>query len=168
MQNFGGPSWLRKESQNWNTSIPAISSNDLPEQRQSIKTMVIMEDEHELFTRFSSLNKLIRITALCLRFIKNSKSKPAIKDTGRIVTRELTEANLRLVKIVQKTAFEQDLNNLITKRCMSRRSKLISLNPFIDSQNIIRVGGRLQKSAMLPDAKHPILLPSIHATGHII
>jgi len=83
-----------------------MSSNDLPEQKQSIKAMVIIENEHDLFTRFSSLNKLIRITALCLKFISYSKGKPATKDTARIVARELTEANLRLIKMVQKTAFK--------------------------------------------------------------
>lgn len=42
------------------------------------------------------------------------------------------------------------------------------MNPFIDDNDLIRVGGRLQKSDLTFTQKHPILLPSRHHVTDII
>jgi len=36
---------------------------------------------------------------------------------------------------------------------------LLRLTPFIDSNGILRIGGRLQASLLTEEAKHPIILP---------
>ena len=38
-------------------------------------------------------------------------------------------------------------------------SKINSLNPYLDENGIIRVGGRLEKPDINNDCKHPILMP---------
>lgn len=162
---WSGPLWLSKEAQNWDTSIPSIASSDLPEQKQITKAMVIIDNKQDIFERFSSLTKLIRITALCLRFIKFTRNKfknQENKITGRISTSELINSNLRLIKIVQEATFSEDLHALKTKGSVPRKSKLSNLSPFLDSQGIIRVGGRLLKSSLAMDAKHQMLLPGNH------
>ncbi|XP_018367879.1 PREDICTED: uncharacterized protein LOC108764239 [Trachymyrmex cornetzi] len=121
----------------------------------------VTEDRPNVFERFSSLSKLIRITALCLRFVNNARNR-GVRAVGRITTQELLNSNLRLVKIVQQTAFKQDLHVLKTQGTVSRQSRLLCLSPFIDNLGIIRVGGRLQRATISCDAKHPILLPANH------
>jgi len=166
---WSGPSWLHKEQQNWNTAIPSLPSEGLPEQKRVISTMLIeKQDEQGLFKRFSSLNKLIRINALCLRFVHNTKNRAENRITGRITTQELVKSTSQLVKIIQEAAFKEDLQALKSKGCVSRRSKLLNLSPFIDEQNIIRVGGRLKNAAIGMDAKHPILLPAHHPFTQLI
>jgi len=83
---------------------------DLPEQKRTVKAMISTEDPYsqDLFTRFSSLTKLIRINAFCLRFARNARNKPNDRITGRITTQELKDANLRLVKHIQ-AVFKDDL-----------------------------------------------------------
>lgn len=119
--------------------------------------MIIVNNN--ILNKFSSLNKLIRITALCLRFINNAKIK-----TGRITefltTQELNNANAHIVKIYQKIHFKEELSQLKTNGIVSGKSQIASLSPFLDEQNIIRVGGRLQNSTLSYNAKHPILLPA--------
>lgn len=44
----------------------------------------------------------------------------------------------------------------------------VRLTPFIDENGILRVGGRLRKSLLEPDAKHPALLPRESALIHLI
>ena len=44
-------------------------------------------------------------------------------------------------------------------KALSRRSKISSLNPFLDKDGIIHVGGRLVDSCINNNCKHPILLP---------
>lgn len=45
---------------------------------------------------------------------------------------------------------------------LDNRSNLSNLNPFIDNDGIIRVGGRLQNSDCEYNKKHPIILSSKH------
>ncbi|CAG7687347.1 unnamed protein product [Allacma fusca] len=48
----------------------------------------------------------------------------------------------------------------MNKQPISKRSKLQSLNPFIDADGLIRVGGRLENSTTLSyNRKHPIIMP---------
>ena len=64
--------------------------------------------------------------------------------------------------MIQKTEFSNDLHHLKGLKTVSSSSSLKSLNPFLDSSGIIRVGGRLQHSPLTDTIKHPILLPSRH------
>lgn len=50
------------------------------------------------------------------------------------------------------------------KQNLSKRSSILSLTPLLDSNNIIRVGGRLRHADMPEEMKHPIILPP---TGHV-
>ena len=45
---------------------------------------------------------------------------------------------------------------------MSKESSLLSLNPFLDGNQLIRVGGRLQHSELAFDQQHPLILPKEH------
>lgn len=44
----------------------------------------------------------------------------------------------------------------------------MSFNPFIDGNNLLRVGGRLQESALTNDEKHPMILPYKSRTTNMI
>lgn len=55
--------------------------------------------------------------------------------------------------------------SLLRKGALTPKDKLIKLNPFVDKENLIRVGGRLSNSNYNYNTKHPILL---HASHHII
>jgi len=45
---------------------------------------------------------------------------------------------------------------------LSKKNSLLSLNPFIDGNQLIRVGGRLQNSDLTFDQQHPLILPKGH------
>lgn len=45
---------------------------------------------------------------------------------------------------------------------------MLSLNPFIDKDNLIRVGGRLTNSQFNFDKIHPIILPNHHPLSKLI
>lgn len=47
-------------------------------------------------------------------------------------------------------------------------SCLLPLNPFVDKENLLRVGGRLQHSILDPDQKHPIILPAKARVANLI
>ena len=43
-----------------------------------------------------------------------------------------------------------------------KERKLIALSPYVDSEGVVRVGGRLKLSSLPENLKHPILLPGSH------
>ena len=76
---------------------------------------------------------------------------------------------ISIIKICQSNEFSQDLNNLFNKSSLDSKSRLINLHPFIDSDGIIRVGGRLHHAPLEYSRKHPIVLPTKnHLTRLII
>ena len=49
-------------------------------------------------------------------------------------------------------------------KAMKKASSLYQLDPFLDANGILRVGGRIRRSSLSYDAKHPIILPR---KGHV-
>ncbi|XP_055844795.1 uncharacterized protein LOC129911111 [Episyrphus balteatus] len=115
---------------------------------------------NELMHRSSEINKLIRITGLILRFTNNSKNYIPNWKIGPISPSELDEAAKILVKIAQLEMFPEGI--------MKSRG-MASLNPFVDPDGIIRVGGRLKNANLHYDQQHPIILaPNHHFTKLIL
>jgi len=62
----------------------------------------------------------------------------------------------------------QEKTDLIEKGSVSKKSSLLSLNPFLDGNQLIRVGGRLQHSELALDQQHPLILPKEHYITSLI
>ena len=138
---------------------------DLPDQRST--TLVIRNNISDpLFTRFSNLSKLIHIVAYCLRFISNCKNRNKI--TGELTVSERANALSILIKLSQSEAFSSELSHLRRNKPLQSSSKILSLHPFLDSEGLIRVGGRLSNAPLTFNKKHQILLPKNHALTELI
>jgi hypothetical protein len=94
---------------------------------------------------------------------------------------ELNEATLLCVKQAQNEHFKKEIADLTEKGSLSRKSSLLSLNPFPDGNQLLRVGGRLDKSDLMFDQQHPLVLPkgdhittlithnkNLHASGQLL
>ena len=64
----------------------------------------------------------------------------------------------------QQSCFQNEISRLLDGRCVSRKSNIFKLDPFLDNHEIIRVGGRIRQSRMEYKLKHSIVLPK---NGHI-
>ncbi|GBP61986.1 hypothetical protein EVAR_40994_1 [Eumeta japonica] len=79
--------------------------------------------------------------------------------TEPITVQEINNAKYHWVKITQQAAFPQEIKQLSKGELLSNSNPLVRLTPFIDSQGILRVGGRLESSNLSFGAKHPAILP---------
>lgn len=70
--------------------------------------------------------------------------------------------------IAQNEEFSEEISALSRKKEISSRSKILSLRPFLDENNLLRVGGRLQRSQLDYQQKHPIIIPRNHHLTHLI
>ncbi|KAJ6648127.1 hypothetical protein Bhyg_03352 [Pseudolycoriella hygida] len=133
------------------------------ERRKSIRTMHIttyLEDIQmdKALKKQSDLHRLLRITSFILRWLpKNRHFKDNIPKA-----REISNALKSWIKFTQNQSFSVEINDCLNGDEITTKSKLLSLRPFLDSEGILRVGGRLRKSDLPYKSKHPIILPKKH------
>ncbi|XP_025407042.1 uncharacterized protein LOC112680991 [Sipha flava] len=161
---WSGPNWLTEDKYNWPKypdthqkleNIPETKDND-------INVLCVIGHEEFIVNNYESLTKCIRVTTNCRRFINNARThKNDIKLTGPLIPEELEKATLKLIKNTQNIGFANELRELSNGKAVPANSKLFHLRPFIDSNGVIRVGGRLKNAATIDIfQRHPIALPS--------
>jgi len=80
---------------------------------------------------------------------------------------ERADTELAIIKLVQAQTFPEDIDSLARDR-PARTSGLQKLDPFVDSQGMLRVGGRLKESSLPYSVKHPLILPRKHHVVNLI
>lgn len=151
-----GPKWLYESKLTYDSKV--VTDTNLEEKKHKIKCHATCEstDGYNLISRFSSLSKLTRVLSYCRRIL--SWNKPENK--GRVLTaKELNEALLTCIKICQGHHFSKEINSLKMNGIINKKSKLTSLSPFLDSDGVLRVGGRLHHAHIKDDMKHSIIIP---------
>ncbi|CAI6371615.1 unnamed protein product [Macrosiphum euphorbiae] len=153
---FNGPPCLSLPPQQWDQYIPINTADQLPEFKiESAKVLVTQEETVEWYERFSSYVQAVRTTARILRFIAQCRKQPV--KNGYLSRTELDQAALRIARSSQRFHFSTLIHELSQGRAISMRL-LARLRPFLDNENIVRVGGRLSRSDLSDDQKHPVLL----------
>ncbi|XP_059053822.1 uncharacterized protein LOC131848084 [Achroia grisella] len=132
------------------------------EKRVQIKcnTTVIKTKDDEfkltLLNRFSSLKKLLNVVAFCRRWMKNVK-RENIKHKS-IDCEERDKALTVCVKIAQQIDFTDEIETLKKKKIIKRCSRLLPLCPYLDENDVLRVGGHLKHAELKYERKHPVIL----------
>jgi len=163
---WSGPSWLNKDESHWpQQEIVQLPVNDLPETKAPLLSAVLINSspQHKFVETFSDLNHLKRITAYLLRFINNCKTSANSRTYGNLSTQELDCALMIWIKCYQKTYFSSDIESI--KENNNCSSAIRRLDPYLDNDGVLRVGGRIRHSTLNYDARHPILLPK---EGHLV
>jgi len=70
-----------------------------------------------------------------------------------------TDKAILAIKICQANKFHQELQS--AQKPLNSKSKILNLHPFIDSNGIIHVGGKLRHAPIEYSKKHPIYLANI-------
>lgn len=159
-QWWNGPKFLLEPPEKW-PKIPnhTISTKNTPETKNKSMTLFDnhVEEENYFFETYTSLYKLLRITSICLRWNKKYRQ---LKNGYGISTAEVANAQQVWIRYEQNKYYLQEINLIKQGRNLPVKSNILSLNPMLDDNDILRVQGRL-KNARLPSMiKHPIILPT--------
>ena len=92
-------------------------------------------------TKFSSWTRFRRVIVWINCFIVNSRLPEEKRVTGPLSVDELSRAEMLAVKRAQMESFPEDREALLKNLPPPPRSKLLSLNPFVDKAGLLRVGG---------------------------
>jgi len=154
-----GPEWLSQHQEQWLNTPVLRHAEPLPEQREVAAVKVMVQcSSAEFITRVSTLSRLQRVAAYCLRFSHNAKN-PSLRRTGYLTSTELRNALHACIKIAPQEISAQEISDLSKKGQVSLKSHLLPLHPFLDKEGYLRVGGRLQHSHLPYDSKHQLILP---------
>ena len=130
----------------------------------------------ERVSRFSDWHRARRAVALSMKYIKRLKrrTKGEPDETFQVSAEDLEEAGRAIIRSAQLNFFQEDIKVLAkeTRRQKSltkAHSSISKLDPFIDEDGILRVGGQL-KHADIPDqVKYLVILPkNSHVTNLIV
>ncbi|GFX99711.1 integrase catalytic domain-containing protein [Trichonephila clavipes] len=80
----------------------------------------------------------------------------------QFLEKDIDQAETKLIRMVQEQVFLAEIKSLQSKGVVSPNSKLRNLNPFINSDGLLRVGGWLSNSDLPYVNKHPAILPGNH------
>ena len=118
----------------------------------------------ERLSYFSDWMRAKKSVALCRRYPQillakirqtSPKTRSSRKDPMKpLSVQELHEAETVILKAVQQEAhLETSVSGPISK-----------LDPYVDSQGVLRVGGRLKFSSLSTEIVHPVIIPKV---GHV-
>lgn len=166
-----GPTWLSQPHLQWPANIcsapsPEALSSETSEEISACPTAVVVlsSPPHEPLLEvasFGRLSRLLRVTAWIMRFRRNaSQNMPSC--TGPLTASELHQAEMYWLRHVQHSAFAIEVKALEEEQRVPNTSSVLTLQPFLDRDRLLRVGGRLQQLNDREELKHPILLPSDH------
>ena len=136
-----------------------------------VKTPADITVDH-LFSSFSNWNKLKITVGWLLRYRHNLQrhktERAKHKSIEPLSVEELQEAELQILKYLQRKHYIDELQELIYGKPLKRNNKLANLDPFIDVNGVIRVGGRLALAPIAFGSKHQILVPRASAVASLL
>lgn len=157
---FTGPDFLWENTLEF--SSPPADCLDVNPRDPEIRNVLATTQDHPSWLmskieHYSSWNKAVGV-ATCL-----------LKATKTVRKRKFNETSVRkeaadlLIRECQQQSFPVDIQQIKNNR-LDKRSPLYNLDPYVDSDGILRVGGRLRRADIEPNERNPAVLPK---QGHL-
>ncbi|KAG7189398.1 hypothetical protein KM043_018525 [Ampulex compressa] len=155
-----GPTWLAQRKETWPRKFE-LSSANLPGLKKD-SCLLTSHEGSSIYSRFSSFQRCVRVVALMLRWrLPTIRKEPSdslshIADAGTRLTqivarerpllcRELVAAERRIIAMVQRERFQNEVELLATARDtrsgevtapFRKVTRLDEVNPFLEEHNI--------------------------------
>lgn len=194
-QWWHGPQWLAKSSEHWPHEQNKLSSEttdltikefketkDMEDAKlrpvmKSIAAMNITLRDVDLLSRACSAHQLARLTAWIFRFKFNAFSRfkvpkgttPKDRRRGGLSRDEINTAQEYWVREEQASFYTKELKALRrSEGGVDNTSSICQFNPFIDDKGTLRLGGRLERSLLPYEQRHPALLPDVSLLAKLL
>jgi hypothetical protein len=163
-----GPSWLSEPLSDVDNAVSFQEVEQFlkSEARPGISVMAVatkwlpLEKVLEV-ERWGTFQEAVRVTGWVLRFLHNLKDGTR-RRSGVLSQEELSDARIQLFRHIQEVEYCFELKALRQGQSISKSSSLDQLGPFLGSDGLLRVKGRIQHSELSYGEKHPVILPKGH------
>ncbi|XP_055923279.1 uncharacterized protein LOC129953816 [Eupeodes corollae] len=161
---WNGPAWLVEQEENWPSHEELNPSDEFIPERKPIQANVALvssEIESEILCRFSSWDKAVRVLSYIFRFYNSARKLPIRSKyiSTVLLHEEIKSTKLEIIKLTQKQYFSEEYEALVHGTKLKPRSSLLTLNPILDTSQIMRSHGRLASSTLSYNERFPIILP---------
>ena len=148
------PAWLKRPESELPEQVNLIFASD----EENIPSSVFMVQAKEKkaviqWERFSNFKRRVNTVAYVQRAL--NKPKPA---TLKVSIEDREKAKATIFKLLQQEQFGEEMKSLKAEKEITKGSKILQFSPFLNEEGLIRAKGRLGKSQLDFNAKHPILL----------
>ena len=163
-----GPAWLCEPRENWPINSGVDLNFGAEELKRRVVTLVSTDNPeiglHKLIQidNFSTVGRLLRVTAWVMRFLRNLMQRIGRETTGDLqmenkISRNV-ETELDAIETSEAlTMWIRHSQGLYENRKGFEQTRY-ALRLFKDSQGIWRCNGRLQNAELRYDSRYPILL----------
>ncbi|XP_032232082.2 uncharacterized protein LOC116614782 isoform X1 [Nematostella vectensis] len=185
---FSGPQFLYENPTPSNQKPSSQLDPDDAELRKEasvLSTSTTMRTQYLDTKHFSHSSSLLRLKHAIVRIqrmierLRPNKTHNWRPTNGASTVKELWEAEKCLFKTAQATTFENEIDTLQRMKgnnskfedrksardrnnIIKATSNIYKLDPFIDDEGLLRVGGRLRNAEEEYQLKHPLILPKDH------
>lgn len=169
-----GPEWLIGDKRKWSIENTYCKQSEKVEEEFKVEVkgdkenIILLTDSRDVNTkcfpesapfeiereRYSSVTKLLRVTALARRFIRKLKGEQL--QTSCLTAQEIQEAEMLWVLHIQKQNFG-DLIESIQEQKKNNMQRQLGI--YVDNDGKLRCKGRLQNANLTEAARFPLLLP---------
>lgn len=148
----------------------AVPADELPEVKSKQTTLkTTVKDCRTILTtlcsKISSLSKIVNVVVVLMKLLNKIdlvRQNLGISLAPRNTFLSFNACLNILIINAQHDCFSHEIKILNNGYSLSDSSRILQLAPFLDTEGILRVGGRLKKSNLSFQSKHPILLPNDH------
>ena len=178
---FSGPSFLAQ-------SKPEPSQSDIfslidpeadVEVRPDVTSLITKTSEVQIkshrFERFShwmtlcrTMASLIRVAASFKKTSDQSKCRGWKCYSEPSTVSELHRAKSVIILTVQHEIFKEEFRCVNMKQVLPKQSPLTKLNPILDEDGLLRIGGRLGSATLTKEEKHPLIIPHTHHIASLL
>jgi hypothetical protein len=177
----GTKQWLQGPKFLWDPEVkistlncPNVLSDDDPEIKSEGSQIYVQAAKIEVnfhvlarMERLSSWRKIVRVVATMFKFCARAQKREDCSMQFTLSVSDLNNAESITIRLIQEKHLNKEINyyrsrggqQLKTNKKRRKEGNLWKLDPFIDTENVLRVGGRFKKSNLCDNLKHPIILP---------
>lgn len=158
---FDGPNFLRADTNEW-PHCDDFGPLDETEIKRSALVIAKIHNIRLNLEVFSNWRRLYRAVATflvyCYRLKEMAKHK-SIKNNPKVDCETIKRAQFFLIRYAQQSEYSHELLNLRHGKPIEKGSKLISLNVYLDKNEVIRAQGRAEN---LNNHEDVVVLPTNH------
>ncbi|KAI7789742.1 hypothetical protein IRJ41_004483 [Triplophysa rosa] len=141
---FKGPKFLWQSELPKDDKVGGIIVHD-PELKKIQVHKIQAKEKASLLERLHKFSEWTRVVKAIARLMRRAKEIKGLspRSSGTTSIEERKEAELTIIKMVQQSAFDDEIQSLKQRKeikSSNQRNKLHRLNPFLDEYGILRVG----------------------------
>ncbi|XP_064637173.1 uncharacterized protein LOC135493627 [Lineus longissimus] len=148
---WNGPGFLEQEPENWpKNRVEKSETADQEVKTSELGYLTVGQDGAKNAdpkldpSNFSNWMRLVRVNAWVNRFLDNCSLVPHCRVKGELKPDEVQLAEKALIRDAQREAFAEEYRAQQHKRELPETSKILSLQPKLYEDCLIRCGGRIE------------------------